>query len=539
MKKIPLTKGEVAIVDDCDYDYLMQWKWCVGTRYAVRIQLGKNIYMHKVILEQMGYKDFEQGDHINGNKLDNRRENLRPATSKQNSRNRPSFRGISSFRGVTWDYERGKWRSDIKVDGKHKFLGRFDDENAAAIAYNHAATLYYGKFAYLNAVKTSCLACASKFTDFLVSLPPMPLSALSLPETQAQAIKLPRYPVNLYACRSCGHVFNTSFCVDNVPYESNNNWMYNAGANQQQYRLDSINNFFSAGKVIVDIGAGNGEFLNAVKQYYPSIHCVAFEPGPGAKICRELSFETYQDYFIPGKHLKEICPDILTCTHVLEHMPDPRAFVTELAHNADSSLLFMAEVPCIENALKQRRVSDYLYEHVSHFTCQSFQTLFESSGWTTQKIFKTNNEEVIVWVGKPSGTLSNPPLGKLLPLPGKPIINPNILNNFKNVAYWGATGRSAVFFNVYNITKGRVIDSDARKAGRYVPGTGQLIEHAGSLRVNPVDTVIITTRWRAADIYAEIKRDYPCVKEVLIVEGDSVREYAEEDYIAETSKQLQ
>jgi hypothetical protein len=62
---------------------------------------------------------------------------------------------------------------------------------------------------------------------------------------------------------------------------------------------------------------------------------------------------------------------------------------------------------------------------------------------------------------------------------------------------------------------------------------GQLIEAPSSLRLKPVETVIITTRWRAADIYAEIKRDWPCVKEIFIVDNDAIRQYTEADYVAE------
>jgi hypothetical protein len=70
-----------------------------------------------------------------------------------------------------------------------------------------------------------------------------------------------------------------------------------------------------------------------------------------------------------------------------------------------------------------------------------------------------------------------------------------------------------------------------------VPGTDMRIEAASSLLVEPVDTVIITTRWRAADIYREITQGYPCVKEIFIVDNDAIRQYTEDDYVAEKAKE--
>ncbi len=94
MKKIKLTQGQSTLVDDCDYEYLMQWKWCAvwyrnGFR-ATRNSRGgkrKNILMYTVVAERMGI-DTTQIDHIDHNLLDNQRSNLRAATRSQNGHNR-------------------------------------------------------------------------------------------------------------------------------------------------------------------------------------------------------------------------------------------------------------------------------------------------------------------------------------------------------------------------------------------------------------------------------------------------------------------
>jgi hypothetical protein len=371
-----------------------------------------------------------------------------------------------------------------------------------------------------------------------------PLAALNLPKTQPDAERALRYPMNFYVCLKCGHIFNVDFDVARIPYEEDSNLMYNSGSGWNDHMENIVQilrgGYNAWGKTLIDIGAGDGLLLDSINQKSlddgVGTRCIAFEPGIESESCQQAGLETYADYFIPVRDMARFKPDILICRHVIEHMENPREFVTDLAYwalQAKCLPVFLAEVPCIERALKQGRTSDFLYEHVSNFTVRSFLALFETCGWITHDFFLAYNQEVVVWLGRPDPRAFAVPPSDLNREAIRDIVQ-YLQASRNSVAFWGGAGKGAAFLNACEITDGRVIDSDVRKAGRYVPGTGQLIEHARSLRVNPVDTIIITTRWRAADIYAEIKRDYPCVKEVLIVDGDFIREYTEEDYEQET-----
>lgn len=150
--EVPLSRGLVAIVDDADADAVRRFSWCVrpGTRtwYAVRSLLlpdGRRAWqrMHRFIT------GYAVTDHVNGNGLDNRRANLRPATPSENSQNKRKALGTTSrFKGVTRDG--GRWVARIKVAGDLHTLGRFVDEVAAAHAYDEAARVEFGGFAALN-----------------------------------------------------------------------------------------------------------------------------------------------------------------------------------------------------------------------------------------------------------------------------------------------------------------------------------------------------------------------------------------------------
>lgn len=158
-KYISLTKGQWAVVDDEDYEWLMQWKWAAHwdshkkNYYADRCEWiggqGRKklaIKMHRLILG-LDRGDKRQGDHINGNSLDNRRSNLRIVTNAQNSINRRRYlSSTTGCKGVSFRKDRGQYQSRITMDGKTRFLGFFSRLEDAAAAYRQAAKEMHGEF---------------------------------------------------------------------------------------------------------------------------------------------------------------------------------------------------------------------------------------------------------------------------------------------------------------------------------------------------------------------------------------------------------
>lgn len=151
MRTIKLTQGKVALVDDGDYEYLNQWKWCAvyfgKNWYAERKNnLGITIRMHKLI---MNTPKGMVTDHIDHDGLNNQRENLRVCTHKQNMmNNRIRNDNKSGYKGVCWS--QGKWKVEIMKDQKHIHIGMFDDKILAAQAYDNKAKELFGEFAVLN-----------------------------------------------------------------------------------------------------------------------------------------------------------------------------------------------------------------------------------------------------------------------------------------------------------------------------------------------------------------------------------------------------
>jgi hypothetical protein len=151
-KKINLTKGKHSIVSDQDYDFVIRiGRWCYSNSgYAVHYypEEGKHktLYMHRAIMQPPA--DL-QVDHINRDRLDNRRQNLRLATRSENQANKSIGRNnTSGYKGVT--LEQGKYAPRIRYYGLRIRLGRYCDPVEAAMIYDCASRLLYHEFAGLN-----------------------------------------------------------------------------------------------------------------------------------------------------------------------------------------------------------------------------------------------------------------------------------------------------------------------------------------------------------------------------------------------------
>lgn len=159
MKKIPLSQGKVALVDDADYKSLRQHRWYANKirhiYYVQRnIQVSNSkrqpIFMHRVILNA---PDGVEIDHINGNGLDNRRSNLRLCTCGENSRHqRLRLNNTTGFKGVTIAKQmpRNPYQAQIMINNKQIYLGCHQTAEAAAKVYDAAALQHHGEFALTN-----------------------------------------------------------------------------------------------------------------------------------------------------------------------------------------------------------------------------------------------------------------------------------------------------------------------------------------------------------------------------------------------------
>jgi hypothetical protein len=166
MKEIALTQGQIALVDDADYERVNQFKWSAMRTvqrngrvvfYAQRVRWlntkekkQEKIFLHRFIL---GAPKGMVVDHKNRQTLDCQRENLRLATGSQNHMNSASRNSSGGYKGVyfdRWGKKRRRFVASISVARKTVYIGRFESAEAAARAYDAEAMILFGEFARLN-----------------------------------------------------------------------------------------------------------------------------------------------------------------------------------------------------------------------------------------------------------------------------------------------------------------------------------------------------------------------------------------------------
>ena len=154
MKEIPLTRWQVALCDDEDFDSLVQHSWYAHWSktsqcfYAISRINGKLVRMHRWLF---GLTQGKEIDHVDGNGINNQRLNLRLCSRSQNMANtRLRVNNTSGYKGVDLHQCTGKWRALIQVQHKRIHIGLFCSATEAALAYDKVASQYFGQFASTN-----------------------------------------------------------------------------------------------------------------------------------------------------------------------------------------------------------------------------------------------------------------------------------------------------------------------------------------------------------------------------------------------------
>lgn len=146
--------GRVALIDDSDAELVRRYKWFVGYRGYVMTNIYRRpeakytcIEMQRLLVGKPGYIV----DHINKDKLDNRRSNLRACTVSQNGMNRAAPRhNVSGYKGVSFDNWTKTWCMDIQAGKTRVRLRNFKTPEEAAKLYNIMAYIFHGEYAYFN-----------------------------------------------------------------------------------------------------------------------------------------------------------------------------------------------------------------------------------------------------------------------------------------------------------------------------------------------------------------------------------------------------
>jgi hypothetical protein len=381
-------------------------------------------------------------------------------------------------------------------------------------------------------VEATCPVCAHTVAAPFFDGGAQPLATLGWPASAAEAQGMARHPHDFVQCPRCTHVWNHSFRYDAVPYRDAPNRMFNNGAIWKGHLAESCELLvrrMPPNPVLVEIGCGEGHFLRAL-----AVACggegriLGFDPSTHPETGQ--GFEFHARLFDPLADTPRFAPDAVVIRHVLEHLTDPAALLEKLAWGAsqvDKPVWLFAESPCIDRVFATDRLADFFYEHVSHFTTDSFRTLMARAGDVFELAHGYDGEVVyaLVRLGVPAAAqaraaeaqafrrrseASRREIGRQLDA---------LAASGEATAIWGGTGKGAAFMHQFGVDAARfplVVDSDPGKVGTHVPGAGQEIQFRDVLKTRPVKVLIIPTQWRAADIVKEMRAAGIAAERILI-----------------------
>jgi hypothetical protein len=402
---------------------------------------------------------------------------------------------------------------------------------------------------------STCPACGHHVSVPFYNGGHQPLTTLAYPPTAEDARTLPTFPLDFVRCVDCGHVYNQAFKYEDVPYSEKNYLMYNAGKLWQDHlrtMADLLLQYLPAKPVVIEIGCGEGHLLRAMAEACPQGRFIGFDPNENiacvtgdadAAIIGRM--EARRELFDPSIHLAEYRPDLIISRHVLEHLINPLGFLQSMAFSADwegiETKLFI-EVPCIDRVFETGRTVDFFYEHNSHFTTTSLERMLSRCTGEVLRVERGYNDEVVYGLAtlRPSAERAGFAQAALqfhhnAQEAQRTIAQQlaQIVASGKSVAIWGGTGKGSAFINRYGIDAQRfprVIDSDRRKKGDFVPGQGQTIDTPDTLLETPADILIISTQWRAKDILLEIQKTGITYQSVLIEHDGRLVDFHKESH---------
>jgi hypothetical protein len=343
----------------------------------------------------------------------------------------------------------------------------------------------------------SCPICREPNAAVFLSIA-SPVNCSTLFPSRSEATSARKGTIALAFCKCCGMIFNAAYEAALLEYDGDYDNSLHFSPAFQAYcealirRLTDSYNLRN--KVIVEVGCGNGEFLTQLCEsgnnrgfgFDPAF--TGISPSPSVRISPQMYSSANMD----------VKADAVCCRHVLEHIPDPCAFLQGIAGNLDDSpgSVFYCETPNAAAVLTGGSLWDVIYPHCSYFTPVSITQALRRAGFKVLHVGTSFENQFLAVEAIRDQSLSETPdlstAEELTALAGfvnlfadrfslamerwGALIENSVRENRK-IALWGAGAKAVTFLNMVPHAGqiGAIVDSNPRKHGMFVPGTGQQI----------------------------------------------------------------
>jgi SAM-dependent methyltransferase len=344
----------------------------------------------------------------------------------------------------------------------------------------------------------NCPICKGK-TQFIYRFSNEPIMQNNLYNSLGNALQAKKANVALYGCRNCGFVFNASFNSKNTKYSSqyNNSQEYSSYFSRYLERIARklIKRYNLKNKNVVEIGCGKGYFLkllydwgvNNIKGFDPSY--INFNP-----LIDKLAAKEYFDI----SNIKRKV-DFVVCRHTLEHISNPKEFISSIGRCLKDEGTMYFEFPDLEWIIKNKTFFDFFYEHCNYFTKSSIVALFNQFGFNNIRFdYGLKGQYFQLEISRfPKREYNFQPINltRLSQDINKKIkAYKKVIDGLDNFVIWGAGAKGVTFLNRLNVSRHRcqyVIDINPNKQNKFIPGTGQKIVSPEILGKEKIDDVII------------------------------------------------
>ncbi|MBN1422522.1 MAG: methyltransferase domain-containing protein [Planctomycetes bacterium] len=360
-----------------------------------------------------------------------------------------------------------------------------------------------------------CPVCRDADLSVFFAMDRVPVLANRLATSLAEARDAPRGDIRLGFCRSCGMIGNVAFDPASLAYTPSYenaldfSPLFRAYARDLAERL--IATYDLRAKTIVDIGCGRGEFLMGLCEAGGN-RGFGFDPGYDGP--REVARGRGRIEFVRGLYddaRAAIPADFIACRHVLEHIPDPRAFLAPVLRAARirTGAAIFFEVPDAMFTLRDLGIWDIIYEHCSYFTAPSLERLFREAGFVPRAIASAFGGQFLTIEAAPGeGIRAEDPrraagdIEKLVDRFAAAFRREvdrwrsrlaRARDEGRRIALWGAGSKGVSFLNAIPEAEAivAVVDINPRKRGAYVAGTGHRIVAPEDLVRRPPDGVLV------------------------------------------------
>ena len=344
--------------------------------------------------------------------------------------------------------------------------------------------------------EATCIVCGEARATPFVRVEHMPVCCNQLCSSRAAALSEPRAAISLAFCPDCGHVFNIEYDPTELKYRPGYENSLRGSERFRQYDdalVDSLlERYRLHGRVILEIGCGRGEFLQALCERGGNSG-IGFDPsysGEGKGANGRSGIVIHSEVY--GAQHRDLGAEFICSRHTLEHVDDPRGFLWDIRNaTTRTGIPIYFEVPNGLYTLRDGGIWDIIYEHRSYFTPSSLAWVFRETGYETVEVADTFLGQFLTVHARTNafkrerGPTTTPDLERLVgsfeqryqsKLKDWACRLLKLESEGQKVVVWGAGAKAATFLNLLRpVAVDYVVDVNPRKHGKYVIGTGQQI----------------------------------------------------------------